>query len=173
MAMQCSLPTGTAIGPASFTYTVTDNHLAVSTATVNLTTSLHTIVTAAGDTVSGNAMPSRIDGSAGNAIIHAGTVGDTLIGGPGATLYGGAGIDTFAFHAGFGQETFYSFTATGTKHDVIQFDSTIFADWAHLLGATKQVGLTCRSRSTRPIASRSRTWRSPTSPRRTRILCDG
>ena len=62
------------------------------------------------------------------------------MGGPGDTLYGGAGIDTFAFHSGFGQDAIYSFTATGTKHDILQVDSTMFADWAHLMGATKQVG---------------------------------
>ena len=133
-------PTPTAIGPASFTYTATDNHGGTSTATVNLTTTLHDVVVAAGVTASGNTMPGIIDGRAGNDILHAGSAGDTLMGGPGDTLYGGAGIDTFAFHSGFGQDAIYSFTATGTKHDILQVDSTMFADWAHLMGATKQVG---------------------------------
>lgn len=57
-----------------------------------------------------------------------------------STLTGGAGIDTFVYHAGFGLDTINSFTATGTSHDVIQVDTSLFADWAHLLGATSQVG---------------------------------
>jgi VCBS repeat-containing protein len=133
-------PTATLIGPASFTYTVSDGHGGTATSTVNLTTSLHTIVAAAGASVTGTAMPGLIDGSAGSATLQAGSAGDTLVGGPGDTLIGGAGIDTFAFHTGFGQNTVTNFTATGTKHDLVQVDTSIFADWAHLLGATRQVG---------------------------------
>jgi VCBS repeat-containing protein len=133
-------PTASAIGPASFTYTVSDGHGGTSIATVNLTTSLHTIVGVAGGTITGGTKPALLDGSAGNETVRAGSAGDILIGGGGDSLYGGAGADTFAFHAGFGQETLYSFTATGTSHDTLQFDSSLFADWSHLLGATTQQG---------------------------------
>jgi Ca2+-binding RTX toxin-like protein len=86
-----------------------------------------------------------ITSASGFKILLAGDVpisslGDVLVGGAGDTLYGGAGADTFAFHAGFGNETLYSFAATGELHDTIQFDTSLFADWAHLLGATKQQG---------------------------------
>jgi VCBS repeat-containing protein len=133
-------PTATALGAASFKYTVSDGHGGTSIATANLTTTLHVITGTAGGTISGSTKPALLDGSAGNETVNAGSVGDTLVGGPGDSLYGGAGADTFAFHAGFGQETLYSFTATGTKHDTLQFDTSLFADWAHLLGATKQQG---------------------------------
>jgi hypothetical protein len=100
----------------------------------------YVITTPTGRTIAGGNTSSQLDGSAGNTVVRAGSVGDTLVGGPGDALYGGAGADTFAFHAGFGQETLYSFAATGTAHDSLQFDSNLFADWAHLLGATKQQG---------------------------------
>ncbi|WP_353230932.1 hypothetical protein [Novosphingobium sp.] len=81
-----------------------------------------------------------LDGSPGSRVVIANSAGDTLIGGAGDTLYGGAGADTFAFHAGFGLESVERFTASGASHDVIQFDHGVFADWAHVLGATMQQG---------------------------------
>ncbi|HEX7884269.1 MAG TPA: VCBS domain-containing protein, partial [Afipia sp.] len=136
-------PTVSAVGPASFTYTVSDGHSGTSTATVSITTTLHqTNGTSGNDTLAGNSTKkAQIDGLAGNDTITAGGAGDTIIGGAGTdTLTGGAGIDTFVYHAGFGLDTINSFTATGTSHDVIQVDTSLFADWAHLLGATTQVG---------------------------------
>jgi VCBS repeat-containing protein len=136
-------PSGGSVGPASFTYTVSDGHSGTSTATANLTITLHQITgTSGANTLSGNATKkSQIDGQAGNDTITAGGVGDTLIGGAGNdTITGGAGIDTFVFHSGFGADIINSFTASGTSHDIIQIDKTLFADWAHLLGATTQVG---------------------------------
>ena len=68
-------------------------------------------------------------------------MGDRITGGDGNdVLTGGAGIDTFIYHAGFGLDTVNAFTATGVKHDALQFDTNVFADWAHLLGATRQSG---------------------------------
>jgi hypothetical protein len=37
-------------------------------------------------------------------------------------------------------DTIYALTATGTKHDYLHFDHTLFADAAHVLGSAKQVG---------------------------------
>jgi VCBS repeat-containing protein len=135
-------PTSTAIGAASFTYTISDGHGGTSTATTSLTTTLHQINgTAGNDTLTGGTKKAQLDGGAGNDIITAGSAGDILIGGAGNdTLTGGAGIDTFLYHTGFGIDTINSFTATGTSHDLLQIDKNIFADWAHLLGATKQQG---------------------------------
>ena len=89
-------------------------------------------------------------GSASGQIIFAGTsktligtsANDILLGGAGDTLTGGAGNDVFAFHAGFGKETVTDFAAPSgsVAGDVLQFDQSVFADWAHLLGATKQQG---------------------------------
>ena len=57
------------------------------------------------------------------------------------TVYGGSGSDSYAFQStNFGHETLYNFAATGTSHDTLQFSTSAFADWAHLLGATTQQG---------------------------------
>jgi Ca2+-binding RTX toxin-like protein len=135
-------PTATKTGPASFTYTISDGHGGTSVGTVNLTVSLHQITgTSGNDSLAGSSKQAQIDGLAGNDTILAGSAGDLITGGAGNdALTGGAGIDTFAYHAGFGLDTITSFAASGTKHDVLQFDSNVFADWAHLLGATTQVG---------------------------------
>jgi VCBS repeat-containing protein len=135
-------PTASAVGPASFTYTVSDGHSGTSTATVNLTTTLHqTNGTAGADTLTGATKSAQIDGLAGNDTITAGSAGDKIVGGAGNdTLAGGAGIDTFVYHSGFGVDVINGFTATGAAHDILQVDSNLFSDWAHLLGATQQVG---------------------------------
>jgi len=44
---------------------------------------------------------------------------------------------TSAYHAGFGDD---AINATGARNDLLQFDSNIFSDWAHLLGAAQQQG---------------------------------
>ena len=137
-------PTVTAgAGIGSFTYTISDGKGGTSTSTVALTTTLHqTNGTTANDTITGTAgKPAQINGLAGNDTLKAGSGGDTLVGGAGNDiLTGAAGIDTFVYQAGFGLDTINSFTATGTTHDVLRVDKTLFADWAHLLGATRQVG---------------------------------
>jgi serralysin len=130
------------IGPASFTYTISDGHGGKSTATASLTTTLHEIDgTTNADTLTGGTKQAQIDGFAGDDVITAGPGGDTIIGGAGNdTLTGGPAADTFVYHAGFGMDVIKAFTATGPSHDVLQFDADLFADWAHLLGATKQQG---------------------------------
>ena len=135
-------PTATNIGSAFFTYTISDGHAGTSVATVSLNTTLHQITgTSGNDTLSGSTKSAQIDGLDGNDTIAAGSAGDKITGGAGNDiLTGGAGIDTFIYQPGFGLDTINSFAATGTKHDVLQIDHNIFADWAHLLGATTQVG---------------------------------
>eukprot|EP01037_Dinobryon_pediforme_P012840 gene12840-12940_t len=90
--------------------------------------------------IGGGTTAGPLDGSAGHLVVIAAAGGTVLTGGAGDTLWGGAGADTFAFHAGFGAETIDNFTTTGASHDTLQFDKGLFADWAHLLGATKQQG---------------------------------
>ena len=137
-------PTVTAgAGTGSFTYTISDGKGGTSTSTVALAITLHqTNGTTAADTITGTAgKPAQINGLGGNDTLKAGTGGDTMVGGAGNDiLTGAAGIDTFVYQAGFGLDTINSFTATGTSHDVLRIDKTLFADWAHLLGATAQVG---------------------------------
>lgn len=136
-------PDATATRPASFTYTISDGHSGTSTQTVNITTVIHEINGIAGDDVlTGNASKAaQIDGGAGDDTITAGDVGDTIIGGSGSdSLFGGTGGDTFVYHAGFGLDTINNFSVSGASHDVLRVDTSLFADWTHLLGATSQVG---------------------------------
>jgi hypothetical protein len=60
--------------------------------------------------------------------------------GGGSDLTGTAGSDTFVFHQGFGASMIENFNPTGSSHDMLQVDRTVFADWAHLIGAAHQVG---------------------------------
>jgi VCBS repeat-containing protein len=89
-------PTNTKVGPASFTYTISDGKGGTSTSTVNLTTTLRRIIgTSGNDTITGTAVPAQIDGLGGNDTLNAGSGGDTLNGGDGDDiLIGGAKIDT-------------------------------------------------------------------------------
>lgn len=73
---------------------------------------------------------------ASGASATARTAGVTLIAGTNDTLTGGPGNDTYAFGASWGSETVNGFAAS----DVLQFSSTVFADWTHLLGASAQSG---------------------------------
>lgn len=60
--------------------------------------------------------------------------------GANATLTLGKGATTVAIHANPGKDTITGFIASGTAHDTLAIDHTVFADWAHVLGATKQSG---------------------------------
>lgn len=79
------------------------------------------------------------DGSTGNDTIVAHAAAQTLIGGNNDVLTS-AGGDTFAFSGKFGSNTVNGFVATGTGHDTLAVSHSQFADWAHLLGATKAQG---------------------------------
>ena len=135
-------PTATLLGPASFTYTITDGHGGTSTAKVDLGVSLHHVNgTANADTLTGGTAPAYLAGLAGNDTLRAGSKGDTLDGGLGNDiLYGGAGIDTFVFGAQNGMDIIYNFTTAGVRHDILQFDHTLFAAPANVLAAAHQVG---------------------------------
>jgi hypothetical protein len=88
----------------------------------------------------GNKFDNLITGSAGDNTLS-GMIGkDRLEGGAGDdTLIGGRDSDTFVFKPGFGHDTIDdfavagSYSAIGPAHDVLEFDSTIFADLADVL----------------------------------------
>ncbi|MFM8701490.1 MAG: calcium-binding protein, partial [Hyphomicrobiales bacterium] len=92
--------------------------------------------------LSGNAGNDTLDGLAGNDALNGGAGLDRLIGGAGNDmLLGGTESDTFVFAAGFGKDTIVDFNAaTGVNHDVLEFSTAVFANWAALLAATTQVG---------------------------------
>ena len=81
------------------------------------------------------------DGRAGNNTINLQATAQTAIGGNACVLNGAAsGGDTFQFYKFCGIDTVNGFIATGANHDMLAISTKAFADFAHLLGATKQVG---------------------------------
>ena len=68
---------------------------------------------------------------------------NVLIGNSGDNMLTGLdGNDTFVFCPGFGKDTITDFVAGPNPgpHDVIEFDHSIFADFAAVLAASAQVG---------------------------------
>ncbi|WP_281069176.1 M10 family metallopeptidase C-terminal domain-containing protein [Rhizobium sp. CIAT894] len=74
-------------------------------------------------------------------IIVGGNGTNTLTGGAGNDiLIGGDAADFFVYSPNWGHDTIIDFMATGTAHDTIRIDHSIFADWASLLAASTQSG---------------------------------
>ncbi|UWM84071.1 RTX toxin [Rhizobium sp. SRDI969] len=80
-------------------------------------------------------------GNALNNVIIGGSGSNTLTGGAGDDiLTGGAATDIFVYSANWGHDTITNFVATGSAHDVISIDDSIFADWESLFAAIEQFG---------------------------------
>ncbi|RUL98093.1 hypothetical protein EEQ99_24565, partial [Rhizobium anhuiense] len=80
-------------------------------------------------------------GNASANTITGGNGGNTLTGGAGDDiLIGGAAADFFIYSPNWGHDTITNFVATGTAHDTIRIDHSVFADWASLLAASSQSG---------------------------------
>ncbi|UWM76070.1 calcium-binding protein [Rhizobium sp. WSM4643] len=76
-----------------------------------------------------------------NNIIVGGSGSNTLTGGAGNDiLTGGAAADIFVYSPNWGHDTITNFVATGSAHDVISIDDSIFADWESLFAAIEQFG---------------------------------
>ena len=87
--------------------------------------------TTSGLAVTGSSTSNRMVGSIGNDTLT-GAAGDDL-------LWGGNGADTFRYAAtGFGQDTLYDFSAA--QGDVVQFSTSIFANYNAMLSNAAQVG---------------------------------
>ena len=85
------------------------------------------------DTLNGGNDADVLQGGIGDDVLIGGTGIDTLEGGAGDdTMNGGLGADTFKFKPGFGNDTITAFRVTGADHDVLEFDSAIFANTAAL-----------------------------------------
>ena len=56
---------------------------------------------------------------------------------PGDNWTVGSGHDTFAFNAGFGNNTITDFN---TSHDVLQFAAALFPNYAAVMADTQQIG---------------------------------
>jgi VCBS repeat-containing protein len=110
----------------TFDYTVSDGHGGTSTSTLSMTVFNPGVsyTSGANTTLSGQAdIKNVLDGSAGRDILRGGNTADVLIGGPGDTLTGGSGPDTFLFRPGFGANTIADFNV---NNDTLQFDKSIF-----------------------------------------------
>ena len=136
--LQCSgaLIQGNGIGAITLYATVAGT-ITLNSADQNLTMALK-----AGSTLNMGAGSGIIaDARAGNNVINLQATAQTAIGGNLSTLNGAAaGGDTFEFYKFCGIDTVNGFVASGTGHDMLAISTKAFADYAHLLGATKQVG---------------------------------
>jgi len=133
--------------------TINDNGVAAGTATVAadgtwsdtlaITPGTRNRFTLSGSDAAGNtaaATNAVVIDPVANASFAVGAGATIVLGQAGDKITAGTGPDTFVFHAGFGAESITGFATSGSAADVLQFDKSEFADWAHLLGATKQVG---------------------------------
>jgi Ca2+-binding RTX toxin-like protein len=104
----------------------------------NMTTPAQNAGDAAGDTYNtienllGSAFADTLRGDANANTIEGGAGNDTLT--------GNAGNDVFVFHAGFGLDTISDFAAGASVGDVIQVDSSLFANFAAIQSHAAQVG---------------------------------
>jgi Ca2+-binding RTX toxin-like protein len=89
----------------------------------------------------GNSSANTITGGAGADTLSGGAGNDHLIGGAGDdTFFGGAGNDTIVFNPGFGHDVIADFGDVTNNDDVLQFSTSVFADFAAVQLATAQVG---------------------------------
>lgn len=80
-------------------------------------------------------------GGTGNDYLFGENGNDVLIGGAGNDyLHGGNGSDTFVFAANFGKDIIGQFHDGFGTEDVIQFDKSVFADFAAVQSHMSQVG---------------------------------
>nr|WP_064249324.1 M10 family metallopeptidase [Rhizobium leguminosarum]OAP90867.1 hypothetical protein A4U53_29040 [Rhizobium leguminosarum] len=80
-------------------------------------------------------------GNALNNVVVGGSGSNTLTGGAGNdNLTGGAAADVFVYLPNWGHDTITNFVATGSAHDAISIDHSIFVDWESLFAATEQSG---------------------------------
>ena len=92
------------------------------------------------DTLNGGNGDDTLYGGKGNDSLVGGNDNDRLVGGEGDDcLTGGSGADVFVFKPHFGHDTITDFRVTGGDHDVMEFDSGIFADAAHLFAHSADV----------------------------------
>ena len=92
------------------------------------------------DTLTGDAGANALSGLDGNDVLVGAQGADTLFGNGGADvlygglnndiLYGNLGSDSFVFDASFGQDTIADFAPTGSGHDMINFSTALFPNYA-------------------------------------------
>lgn len=94
-----------------------------------------------GNIIKGNSAANLISGLGGNDTLKGEAGSDRLVGGEGDDkLTGGTQSDTFSIAGNFGHDTITDFVAGPASADVIEFGSSLFADFAAVLAATSQIG---------------------------------
>jgi 3',5'-cyclic AMP phosphodiesterase CpdA len=89
------------------------------------------------DTIDAGSDADTVDGGDGRDIIKGGSGNDVITGGAGDDLLdGGSGADRFIFGQGFGRDRIADFGGA----DIIQFDADLFASFAAVKDAARQVG---------------------------------
>lgn len=97
-----------------------------------------TLMDSLGQSVVGNALNNVMIGSTGVDIFEGRGGNDTFTGNP---VAGGGSSDIFVYSGlGFGKDTITDFHAGDDLHDVLQFDTDIFADMADVLAHAVQSG---------------------------------
>jgi Ca2+-binding RTX toxin-like protein len=102
-----------------------------------------TLIGGAGnDSLTGGMGADWLDGSDGSDTLSGGIGMDTLIGGSGDDmLTGGADWNVFVFGGSSGADIITDFVAgSGTNHDLIKLDRSVYPDYASVLAASTQVG---------------------------------
>lgn len=85
------------------------------------------------DVLTGDGQNNRLSGGAGNDTLNGGGHNDLLT--------GGIGADTFVFAASFGKDKILDFAAgTTADHDLVQFDTVVFADYSDVMNHAATVG---------------------------------
>ena len=127
-------PSADYIGPATFSYTVSDGTEAATAdvmveVTVDTSIARTTVGTVNAETLTGGKKSDRLFGLAGNDTLIGAAGDDLLNGGEGNDLLtGGKGDDTYIFAAGYGQDTIDNGTSTKRDTDILQFAGDITAD---------------------------------------------
>jgi serralysin len=102
------------------------------------------------DTLTGNTAGNVLSGLDGNDVLNGAQGADALFGNGGADvlygglnndlLYGNLGADSFVFDASFGKDTIADFAPTGSGHDVINFSTALFPNYAAVRSHMTQAG---------------------------------
>jgi len=103
------------------------------------------------DTLTGNAGANALAGLDGNDVLVGAQGADTLFGNGGADvlygglnndiLYGNLGSDSFVFDASFGHDTIADFAPAGSGHDLINFSTALFPNYAAVQSHMTQAGV--------------------------------
>ena len=104
---------------------------------IDLLLSIENVIGGTGnDTITGSDAANILRGGAGADIIGGQGGADRIAGEAGNdVLSGGAGSDTFVFAQGFGRDVITDFTAAGASHDIVEFQTSQFANWIALQAA--------------------------------------